>query len=100
MGENKRRGKSTDPPGQAVVAMTSNEQDLDCLFSPTGNKKTMNGKIWIECSSICHSVKFHCCCFGKSNCVNKWHRTDENMELYKQSVSSHAQKPKNKNYTT
>jgi len=98
MDENKISDIGTDPPEQAIN-QESNEKGFDCLFSPTGKKKTMNGNEWIECASICRSTAFQCFCHGKSNCVSKWHRTDENQELFSQSISNHAQKLKTNNYT-
>ena len=70
----------------------------DCLFTPTGNRKTMNGGAWIECSAICRGLNHLCACLGKSKCVDRWHKVDENQELLPLSESNHSLKLKVNNY--
>ena len=70
----------------------------ECLFAPTGNKKTMNGDTWIECASICRGLTHLCYCLGKSKCVDKWHKVDENFELLPTTACNHPEKLKANNY--
>ena len=71
-----------------------------CYFKPTGKRKIESGFLWMECSSHCGltPIGFQCFCHGKDQCVNKWHKMDENDELYHQDWGNHRSKTRSNNY--
>jgi len=60
-----------------------------CYFTPKNNNvRSTNGEKWLECASGC----FGCKCRWNAWCVDRWHRLDDNLDLYPRLTANHKHK--------
>jgi len=81
------------------IAGGSNSNSHACRFTPTGKEKFENGYTWLECNSFCGICAGLCGCHGQGQCINKWHRINEDKLLDPINATNHYKK-RPPNYNT
>ena len=100
-----KQGVKLDQDDLGNVAGGEKSSGGRCLFTPTGQVKTIYGQKWAQCNSYCALIPGmeRCPCHDNSknnNCTDKWHKVDENEELLPREAANHKNKPKSNNYNT